>query len=315
MLKLGMLMDPIENIHIKKDTSFAILLAAQARGYQNYYLKPDSIWLQDGVCWGRMQKVSVEDNPQKWFHLEEAIEQPLVDLDIFFMRKDPPFNMQYIHLTYILEQAHHHGLKIINNPSSLRDANEKLFTGWFPQCCPKTLVTCRMELLKEFVREEKTAIIKPLDGMGGASVFKASAQDLNLNVIIETLTAHGQNLVMAQRFIEKISEGDKRILLINGKPIPYALARIPQKHDFRGNLVAGAIGEGRELTERDFWICEQVGPTLSKKGLFFVGLDVIGDYLTEINVTSPTCVRELDKLYDLDIAGQLLDEISNSPEY
>lgn len=309
MTKLGMLMDPIKQIHVEKDTSFAILLAAQARGWENYYLEPQSIWLQDGICWGRMQKITVQDDPVNWFQLEDPIEQPLVDLDIFFMRKDPPFTMQYVYLTYLLEQAQHQGLTVINNPVSLRDANEKLFTAWFPQCCPKTLVTSQMDLIKEFVRNEKIAIIKPLDGMGGHSVFKASAQDPNLSVIIETLTDQGRRLVMAQHFIDKIREGDKRILLINGEPVPFALARIPHKHDFRGNLAAGAIGEGRELTERDFWICEQVGPTLREKGLIFVGLDVIGDYLTEINVTSPTCVRELDRLFQLDIAGQLLDSV------
>ncbi len=309
MTKLGMLMDPITHIHVEKDTSFAILLAAQKRGWENYYLESSSIWLQDGITWGRMQKITVMDNPDHWFSLEDPIEQPLVDLDIFFMRKDPPFNMNYIHLTYLLEQAERQGLRVINKPSSLRDANEKLFTAWFPQCCPNTLVTSKMDLLKDFVRQEKIAVIKPLDAMGGRSVFKASAQDPNLSVIIETLTEHGQRLVMAQHFIEKIREGDKRILMINGNPVPFALARIPSGQDFRGNLAAGAKAEGRELCDRDTWICEQVGPTLREKGLFFVGLDVIGDYLTEINVTSPTCARELDKIFHLDIAGQLLDAL------
>jgi glutathione synthase len=310
MIKLGMLMDPIAGIHPEKDTSFSILLAAQARGYKNYYLSPQSIWLHSGIIWGRMHPITVVDRSQDWYQLDAPIEQPLTELDLFFMRKDPPFNMSYIHLTYLLELAQSQGLRVINDPASLRDANEKLFTAWFPQCCPHTLVTSNMELLKEFVRQEKAAVIKPLDGMGGRSVFKASAQDLNLSVIIETLTDQGRQIVMAQHFIEKIREGDKRILLINGNPIPYALTRIPQRHDFRGNLAVGAIAEGRELTERDQWICEQVGPTLREKGLVFVGLDVIGDYLTEINVTSPTCARELDHLFHLDIAGQLLDQIS-----
>jgi glutathione synthase len=309
MIKLGMLMDPITQIHVEKDTSFAILLAAQKRNWENYYLEPHSIWLQDGITWGRMQKITVTDNPTHWFDLENPIEQPLVDLDIFFMRKDPPFNMNYIHLTYLLEQAGRQGLRIVNNPSSLRDANEKLFTAWFPQCCPNTLVTSKMDLLKDFVRQEKVAIIKPLDVMGGRSIFKASAQDPNLSSIIETLTDYGQRMIVAQHFIDKIREGDKRILMINGEAIPYALARIPHAQDFRGNLAAGATAEGRELTERDAWICEQVGPTLREKGLFFAGLDVIGDYLTEINVTSPTCVRELDKIFNLDIATQLLDAL------
>lgn len=307
MIKAGMLMDSIADIKIKKDTSFAILLASQARGWKNYFLQPHDIWLQDGICWGRMQAIHVEDNPNRWFELEKAFEQPLVSLDFFFMRKDPPFNMQYIHLTYLLEQAQRQGLRVINNPSSLRDANEKMFTAWFPQCCPRTLVTSQISLLREFVLEEGMAVIKPLDGMGGRSIFKASAQDQNLNVILETLTEQGQRLVMAQHFIDQISEGDKRILMINGEPVPYALARIPQKNDFRGNLAAGATAQGRELTERDQWICAQVGPALRQKGLIFAGLDVIGDYLTEINVTSPTCVRELNQIFNLDIASQLLD--------
>ncbi|MBS0351129.1 MAG: glutathione synthase [Proteobacteria bacterium] len=309
MIKMGMLMDPISKIHVYKDSSFAILLAAQERGWLNYYLEPDALWLKDGICWGRMAKIIVKDDTHDWFHLDDPIEQPLVDLDVFFMRKDPPFNMEYVHLTYLLEQAQRQGLQVINNPSSLRDANEKLFTAWFPQCCPHTLVTTQMALIKEFVYEEQTAVIKPLDGMGGRSVFKANANDPNLSVIIETLTENGKRLVMVQQFIEKITEGDKRILLINGEPVPYALARIPRNDDFRGNLAAGATGEGRELTERDLWICEQVGPTLKAKGLVLVGLDVIGDYLTEINVTSPTCIRELNHFFNLDIAGQLLDAI------
>ncbi len=310
MIKVGILMDSIADIKIHKDTSFAILLASQARGWKNHLLLPQDIWLQDGICWGRMRAIRVEDNPSAWYQLGEAIDQPLVNLDFFFMRKDPPFNMQYIHLTYLLEQAQRQGLRVINNPASLRDANEKLFTAWFPQCCPRTLVSNQISLLRNFVLEEHTAVIKPLDSMGGHSVFKASAQDPNLNVILETLTDQGQRIVMAQRFIDKISEGDKRILMIHGKPIPYALARIPHQHDFRGNLAAGASAEGRELTERDRWICEQVGPTLRQKGLIFAGLDVIGEYLTEINVTSPTCVRELDQLYGLDIASQLLDVLA-----
>lgn len=309
-MQLGMLMDPLSQIHVEKDSSFAILLAAQARGWKNYYLEKHSIWLQEGEIWGRMQLVTVNDHRQNWFQLGESIDRPLAELDIFFMRKDPPFNMDYIHLTYLLEQAHHQGLRVINNPASLRDANEKLFTAWFPQCCPKTLVTSNMDLLKEFVLKEKTAIIKPLDGMGGLSVFKADAHDVNLSVIIETLTDRGQRMVMAQQFIEEIRQGDKRILLINGEPVPYALARIPAKQDFRGNLAAGATGEGRPLSKKDLWICEQVGPILRDKGLIFVGLDVIGDYLTEINVTSPTGIRQLDKLFNLDIAGQLLDHLN-----
>lgn len=306
-MKIGMLMDPIAHIQVHHDTSFAMLLETQRRGWENYYMEPQDIWLRDGVAWGRMQKIHVQDNSEHWFDLDDAVEQPLSDLDILFMRKDPPFNMDYIYLTYLLEQAEAQGVLVINKPASLREANEKLFAAWFAPCCPKTLVTSQFQLLKEFVLAEEEAVIKPLDGMGGASVFRARARDLNLPVILETLTKRGQRLVMVQRFIPEIEQGDKRILMINGEPIPYALARIPAKGDFRGNMASGASIEGRELTDRDRWICEQVGPTLREKGLHFVGLDVIGDYLTEINVTSPTCMRELDSLFDLNIARDLMD--------
>lgn len=307
MSKLGMLMDPIATINIQKDSTFAMLLSAQARGYENYYIEPRNVWLQDGITWGRMQKVTVQEDLAHWFDLGEPIEQPLVDLDLLLMRKDPPFNMDYVYLTYLLELAEKQGLLVVNRPSSLRDANEKLNTAYFPQCCPRTLVSCDAELLREFVLDEERAIIKPLDSMGGASVFQIFADDPNLPVIIETLTHHGKRLVMMQRFIPEIQNGDKRILLVDGEPVPFALARVPKNDDFRGNLAAGAKGEVRELTDRDRWICEQVGPTLRDNGLIFVGLDVIGDYLTEINVTSPTCIRELDAACDLDIAGQLFD--------
>lgn len=309
MIKLGMIMDPIQNIKVYKDTSFALLLAAQHRDCENYYIEPHSIWLQDGITWAHMFPIEVEDHSTHWYQLDEGIEQPLAELDVVFMRKDPPFNIEYIYLTYLLEQAQQQGVMVINDPASLRDANEKLFTAWFPQCCPRTVVSSQIDLLKEFVFSEQDVVIKPLSGMGGHSIFRARRQDHNLNVILETLTGNNQHLVLAQRFIPEIRQGDKRILLINGEPIPYALARIPAQDDFRGNLAAGATSEGRELTERDLWICEQVGPTLKQKGLIFVGLDIIGDYLTEINVTSPTCARELDHLYQLDIAGQLIDHV------
>lgn len=303
----GVLMDPIEWINVKKDTTFAMLLAAQDRGWVNYVMGPQDIWLQDGIAWGRMHLVEVYDDEEDWFTYGEVIEQPLVDLDILMMRKDPPFDMHYIHLTYLLEQAEAQGLFVVNKPASLRDANEKLFTAWFPQCCPKTLVTSRHDLILDFVESVEEAVIKPLDSMGGQSVFRLSMNDPNRAVIIETVTKNGQDKVMVQKFIPEIVQGDKRILMIDGEPVPYALARVPHEEDFRGNLASGATGEGRALTDHDRWLCEQVGPTLRKKGLLFVGLDVIGDYLTEINVTSPTCVRELDALFDLDIASDYLD--------
>lgn len=308
-MKLGILMDPLASIKTYKDSSFAMLLAAQKRGFTIYTLTQHDLWLQDGITWGRLYPTLVKDQRENYFQLGEAEEQPLVELDVLLLRKDPPFNMEYIFLTYLLELAQNQGLLVINDPASVRDANEKLFTAWFPQCCPKTIVTQDKNLLKEFVRSQQTAIIKPLDAMGGQSVFKLKYNDPNLSVIIETMTQNGQKTVMAQRYIEEITTGDKRIILIDGEPIPYALARIPAANDFRGNLAAGAKGEGRELTEHDLWICEQVGPTLRDKGLIFVGLDVIGNYLTEINVTSPTGIRELDAFYNLDIAGKLMDVI------
>lgn len=309
MTKLAVVMDPIDKIKAYKDTSLAILLAAQERGIENYYIEPEKIWLQDGMTWGQMHPVQVKDDNQDWFSLGDPIEQPLPELDLLLIRKDPPFDLHYVHLTYLLEQAQEQGLLVINDPASLRDANEKLFTAWFPQCCPRTLVTSQIDWLKEFVLTEKEVVIKPLDSMGGYSVFRARNTDENLNVILETLTQRNKKLVMAQTFIPQIRKGDKRILLIDGEPIPYALARIPALDDFRGNLAAGATSEGRELTDHDLWICEQVGPVLEEKGLVFVGIDIIGDYLTEINVTSPTCVRELNALYDLDIAGDLIEHI------
>lgn len=302
-------MDPIERIHIHKDTSFSMLMMAQHRHWESYYMEAQDIWLQDGIAWGRMKKIYVEDNANHWFDVIETFEQPLVDLDVLLIRKDPPFNVPYLYSTYLLEQAESQGLLVVNKPRSLRDANEKLFTSWFPQCCPKTLVTSDQERLKEFVMNEERAVIKPLDGLQGRSVFQVSQTDPNLSVIVENLTEYGTRYVMAQQFIDGVYEGDKRILMINGEPVPYALARIPALGDFRGNIAAGARVEGRELTDRDRWICEQVGPTLKKKGLLFVGLDIIGDYLTEINVTSPTGARQLDEIYHLNICSDFLDVV------
>lgn len=308
-MKCGMIMDPITSVKIAKDTSFAILLEAYARNYELYYFEPNDIWLQEGMTWGRSRRLKVYDNPEHWFDLGEAVDAPLAELDILFMRKDPPFNMDYIYLTYLLEQAQSQGLWVINNPSALRDANEKLFTLWFPQCCPKTVISSKKNILRTFVDQVKEVVVKPLDKMGGQSIFRVTQNDPNLNVILETVTENYSRVIVAQQFIPEIKEGDKRILMIDGEPVSYALARKPRGGDFRGNLAAGGEAVGQELTERDFWIAAQVGPTLREKGLVFVGLDVIGDYLTEINVTSPTCARELDAIFNINIAGQLLDAI------
>ncbi|MCX4189528.1 glutathione synthase [Methylophaga sp. OBS3] len=307
--RIGIVMDPIQAINTKKDSSFAMLLAAQARGWQIFYMQQSDLFLRDGQVLASMATVSVKDDPNDWYQLGEAQIAPLTTLDAILMRKDPPFDMEYIYSTYLLEQAQSKGVLIVNAPQSLRDANEKLFTAWFPQCCPPTLVTRQKSLIKEFQAEHGDIIIKPLDGMGGASIFRVMQGDPNFSVIVETLTEHGTKSVMAQRYLPAIKDGDKRILLINGEPAPYALARIPADGETRGNLAAGGRAEGRELTERDRWICQQVADKLREKGLMFVGLDVIGDYLTEINVTSPTCIRELDRLYNLDIAGDLMASI------
>ncbi|RKZ81295.1 MAG: glutathione synthase [Gammaproteobacteria bacterium] len=306
---IGIVMDPISEITIKKDSSFAMLLAAQAKGWSLFYMEQQDLFLHQGIVSASMKSLKVLDNSDNWYQLGNTQSMPLADLDVILMRKDPPFDMEYIYSTYLLEQAQAAGVLVVNNPQSLRDANEKLYTAWFPQCCPPTLVTRKAELIRDFQKQHKDIILKPLDGMGGASIFRVKSDDPNTSVIIETLTEHGHKSVMAQKFIPEIADGDKRILMINGEPVPYALARIPAQGETRGNLAAGGRAEGRALTEHDRWICQQVGPTLREKGLLFVGLDVIGNYLTEINVTSPTCIRELDQQFNLDIAGDLMTSI------
>lgn len=306
-MRLGILMDPIGSINIKKDSSFAMLLAAQKRGWELLYMEQSDLFLRDGRVYGHIRRLQVEDNPDGWYHFESAHTEPLDQLDILLMRKDPPLNMEFMYTTYLLERVEAAGVLVVNRPASLRDCNEKLYTAWFTDCCAPTLVSRKADQFRDFLGEQDDIILKPLDGMGGASIFRVRQGDPNTSVILETLTEHGRRFAMAQRFIPEISAGDKRILMIDGEPVPYALARIPAQGESRGNLAAGGRGEGVELSARDRWICERVGPALRDKGLYFVGLDVIGDYLTEINVTSPTCIRELDKQYQLDIAGQLMD--------
>jgi len=286
-----------------------MLLAAQAKGWSLYYMEQQDLFLEQGIVSAEMKPLRVFENAEKWFEVDGSQTRPLTDLDAILMRKDPPFDMEYIYSTYLLEQAQASGVLVVNHPQSLRDANEKLYTAWFPQCCPPTLVTRQKHLIQEFHQQHQDIILKPLDGMGGASIFRVQPDDPNFSVIIETLTDHGKKSVMVQKFISDIIKGDKRILMINGEPVPYALARIPAEGETRGNLAAGGRAEGRPLTERDRWICQQVGPTLRKKGLLFVGLDVIGNYLTEINVTSPTCIRELDTQFNLNIAADLMNSI------
>ena len=304
-------MDPIEGLNFKKDSTLAMLLEAQSRGWSLFYMEQADLYMQHDIARAKVQSLKVFNNADNWYQLSETEDIALDSLDAILMRKDPPFDMNYIYSTYILEKAEEKGTLIINKAQSLRDANEKLFTNNFPQCMPPTLVSSQAEHITAFFNEHKDIILKPLDGMGGASVFRIKPGDSNLSVIIETLTEHGTKLTMAQRFIPEIKQGDKRILLINGKPVPYALARIPAKGETRANLAAGGEGVGIELTNRDRWICEQVAPVLKAKGLIFVGIDVIGDYLTEVNVTSPTCIRELDKQYNINISALLMDWIEN----
>ncbi len=305
--RLGIVMDPISAINIKKDSSFAMLLAAQAKGWTLFYMEQKDLFLSQGTVSASIKPLQVFDNPAQWYQLGDTEIIDVSELDVILMRKDPPFDMEYIYSTYLLEQAQATGVLVVNDPQSLRDANEKLFTAWFPECCPDTLVTRQNQLLRNFQKAHGDIILKPLDGMGGASIFRVKQDDPNTSVIIETLTEHGKKSIMAQQFIPEISDGDKRILMINGEPVPYALARIPAQGETRGNLAAGGRAEGRPLTDRDRWICQQVGPKLREKGLIFVGLDVIGDYLTEINVTSPTCIKELDVQFNLHIADDLMD--------
>ena len=310
-LKIGMVMDPINQINIKKDTSFAMLLEAQTRGWTLYYLEIGDLHLLNGRAHGRTRHISVKRNAEQWWHFGEATEIDLAELDVILMRKDPPFNQEYIYATYILEQAERQGVYVINKPQSLRDANEKMFTAWFPQCCTDTLVARDSQKIREFLQQHHEIILKPLDGMGGASIFYIRENDPNLSVILETMTEHQQRFIMAQKYLPDIKYGDKRILLINGElAAPYCLARIPKGGESRGNLAAGGRGEGRELSDRDRWIAAQVGPVLREKGLVFVGIDVIGDYLTEINVTSPTCVQELDNQFGINISAKLMDHIA-----
>ena len=310
-VNIGVVMDPIASINPKKDSTLAMLLAAQRRNWTLYYIEQQDLLLRDGKLFAHTRQLHVADDETQWFDFDTEPElMEAARLNVILMRKDPPLDIQYIHTTYLLELAEAEGVLIVNKPQSLRDANEKLYTGWFPQCCPPTVVSRRLDHLRDFLSEQHDIIIKPLEGMGGMAIFRLRQGDPNISVALETLTDNGQRYIMAQRYLPEIVHGDKRILLVDGEPIPYALARIPATGETRGNLAAGGRGQGIALSARDYWICEQVAPALKQKGLMFVGLDVIGNYLTEINVTSPTCIRELDKLYELDIAGKLMDAIA-----
>lgn len=306
---LGVVMDPIQSINFYKDTTLSILLAAQEQGFKLFYMEQQDLFLENGAPFAEVRPLRVINNPDGWYELDQASAVPLNELDVVIMRKDPPFDSEFIYSTYILEAAEKLGTLVVNKPQSLRDCNEKVFATEFPQCTPPLLVSRSIKRLTRFLEEHQDVVFKPLDGMGGASIFRVRAEDQNLNVILETLTQFGNQTIMAQKYLPEITDGDKRVLVVDGEVIPFCLARIPSGNDFRGNLAAGGQGEVRPLSERDQWIAEQVAPSLVERGLLFVGLDIIGDYLTEINVTSPTCVQEIDRAQNTAIGEKLIAAI------
>ncbi len=309
-ISLGVVMDPIADITFYKDTTLALLLAAQERGWDLHYMEQKDLYLLQGEARASTRNLFVADSAESWFELGLQEDKKLGDLDVILMRKDPPFDNEYIYSTYILEAAQQQGALVVNDPRSLRDCNEKIFATQFPQCCPPVLVSRDMPRLRAFHNQHGDVIFKPLDGMGGSRIFRCREDDPNVGVILETLTEFGQQLIMAQRYIPEITQGDKRILVVDGEPVPYCLARIPAQGETRGNLAAGGSGVPQPLTEKDRWIVSQVAPALKARGLMFVGLDVIGEHLTEINVTSPTCAREIDKAYNTGIGSRLVDAIA-----
>lgn len=310
---LAVLMDPIASIKPAKDTTLALLLAAQARGWTLHYFELKDLYVRDGRVGARTRTLSVFDDPGQWHRFDsEAEDRALADFDAVLMRKDPPFDLEYIYASYWLERASADGVCVVNRPDSLRDCNEKAFLAWFPQCTAPTLVTRDLARIRAFHREQGDIVIKPLDGMGGAGVFRIGADGLNLGAVVETLGDNGARTLMAQRYLPQIEAGDKRILMIDGEPVDHALARIPSQGEVRGNLAAGGRGVVQALSERDRWIAAEVGPELKRRGLLFVGLDVIGDYLTEINVTSPTCLREISRDTGQDLAGRAMEAIERA---
>jgi glutathione synthase len=312
-VRLVVVMDPIGAIKPAKDTTLGLLLAAQARGWELHYAEQKDLWLRDGVAWGRLAPLEVKDDLHSWFTLGQPTAARLGEFDVILMRKDPPFDTEYIYSTYILERAQLQGAHVYNRPQGLRDINEKVYTAWFPECCAPTLITRDMHDMGEFLSEHGKAVCKPLDGMGGKSIFVLEHGDKNRNVVFETLTNYGSRYAIVQRYLpEIVATGDNRIILVDGEPVPFALSRIPLPEDNRGNLAAGARAESRALNDRDRWLCAQIGPKLREAGMMFVGLDVIGDYVTEINVTSPTGIRELKKKHGVDIGALLVSAIERN---
>lgn len=309
MIRVAIVMDPIASITTYKDTSFRIALEAQARGYELLYLELADMFIEQGTAKARVRPLQVWDRSENYYQLGADQVVNMGDLDIIFMRKDPPFDIEFVYATHLLDLAARDGALVVNRPQSLRDCSEKLFTAWFPDLIPATLVSRSAKQIREFHQQHKDIILKPLDGMGGASIFRVDEQGSNLGVIIETLTNHGQRFAMVQEYLPAIQDGDKRILIINGEPVPYSLARIPSAGETRGNLAAGGSGRPQPLSDSDLALAKKIGPVLKEKGLYLVGLDVIGDRITEINVTSPTCMREIENAYQINIAGQLFDAV------
>ncbi len=309
--KVGVVMDPIESIKPWKDSTLAMMLEAQRRDYEIYYIQINGIYMDAGISHACYQTVRLIDDNHHWYEIINSGRCRLDSLDVILMRKDPPFDLEYIYCTYLLEQAEQSGVLVVNKPASLRNCNEKLFTRYFPQCCVETRVSRDPNLLTEFIEQHQDCIVKPLDGMGGQSIFRVKSGDNNTNVILETVTRLGSSQTMVQRYIPEISNGDKRILLIDGQPVDYALARLPAEGENRGNIAAGASTRGQPLSTRDRWLCQQLGDELRSRGLIFAGVDVIGDFITEINVTSPTCIRELDHEFNLNVSSDLFNCIEN----
>lgn len=311
-VKIGVVMDPIESITPYKDSTLAMLLAASSRGWEIWYMQPENLYMVDGTAAARRTRLEVQDDNDHWFDALEEVDTPLSELDIILMRKDPPFDMNYIYSTYLLERAEADGVLVSNKPSSLRDVNEKLYTAWFSQWCPTTLVTSDSNRIIQFLNQQRDIIVKPLDGMGGESIFRLQLGDPNLNVILETITKRNTLQTMAQSYLPEIVDGDKRVLVVNGEPMPWALARIPASGETRGNLAAGGRGVPVPLSDSDRKLVDAISPQLLAKGLLFVGVDIIGTRMTEINVTSPTCIRELDAHADLNIAGKYMDALESA---
>jgi glutathione synthase len=308
-MKLAFILDPLDSIKTYKDTSFAIMREAAGRGHLLYSLMQEDLVWRPGAVTGFARELRLTGDKYAWYESAEVRETPLADFDAVLMRKDPPFDMEYVYSTYLLELAETAGAHVFNSPRAIRDNNEKMAIARFPQFTAPSLVTRQETLLRAFLDEHDDVILKPLDGMGGTSVFRLHRNDPNIGVVMETLTHYGRRMIMAQRYIPEIVRGDKRILLIDGEPVPYSLARIPKPGETRGNLAAGGRGVAQPLSARDRAIADSVGPQLAAEGLLLVGLDVIGDYLTEVNVTSPTCFQEITEQTGFNVAGSLVDAL------